>query len=267
MNPSAAAIVEINSETDFVARNDQFKQLVSSAAAAVLDLSTVKPSQASNYEVESTVLQNAKVDGTATTLSDAVSDVAGTVRENIKLRRGYRIAVPDGSYGTIGSYIHSGIAPGLGRIASLVLLQHSSGELHGESKDKIQELAHKLAMHVVGALPKYLERSAVPAGALDKEREVLSEQAARSGKPATIIAKMVEGRLSKYYEEVCFVEQPYIMDDKKKIKDVVAAAGKEVGVDDLRVNGFIRVQVGEGLQEEGKKDFAAEVAETIATSK
>jgi elongation factor Ts len=269
-NPTAAAIIEINSETDFVARNDQFKQLVSSAAAALLH-NTSASSDAATHEVATSILEATKMSGSgdgtsATTVGEAVADVAGSVRENIKLRRGYYVPVPSGSSGTIGTYIHGGIAPGLGRIASLVLLQHKEPAVTGESASHIQELAHKLAMHVVGAVPKYLNKGQVPESALEAEKKLLTEQAAASGKPPNIIEKMVQGRLSKFYEEVCLLEQPFIMDDKKKVKDVVTEAGKSAHTP-LELVAYLRVQVGEGLEEEGgKKDFAAEVAETLSAA-
>lgn len=125
----------------------------------------------------------------------------------------------------------------------------------------MQALANKLAMHVVGALPRYLDRSSVRPEALDAERAFLREQAAASGKLAAIVDRMVEGRLNKFYEEACLLEQPYILDDKRKVAQAVADAGQAAGAG-LQVMGFVRVQVGEGL-EIGVKDFAAEVAETL----
>jgi elongation factor Ts len=267
---TGAAIIEINSETDFVARNDQFKQLVSSAAAALLSNSSVVEGNkaTSTQEIPTSVLEATRMNdegSSSPTLAEAVADVAGSVRENIKLRRGYHVSIPSGSSGTIGSYIHGGIAPGLGRIASLVLLHHNE-QLTGETAHQIQDLAHKLAMHVVGAVPKYLDRRQVPETALEVEKKLLTEQAAQSGKPQNIIVKMVQGRLSKFYEEVCLVEQPFIMDDKKKIKDVVEEAALKGKINGgVELAAFLRVQVGDGLEEDGtrKKDFAAEVAETL----
>lgn len=266
-NPTSAAIIEINSETDFVARNDQFKRLVSSAAAALLaNTSAVASCTASStQEIPTSVVEATKMSDGPSTLAEAVAEVAGSVRENIKLRRGYHVTVPSGSCGTIGSYIHGGIAPGLGRIASLVLLQHKE-QLTGEAARQIQDLAHKLAMHVVGAVPKYLDRSQVPETALEAEKKLLTEQAAQSGKPQNIIEKMVQGRLSKFCEEVCLLEQPFIMDDKKKVQDVVQHAAETDKINGIELVAYLRVQVGEGLEEEEggrKKDFAAEVAETL----
>lgn len=251
VGPSAAAIVEINSETDFVARNDQFKDLVTSAAAAVLDHVSDTPQTTPVGELNAETLAAARTAAGAA-LPDAVAEVAGTVRENIRLRRAFAAA----GNGTIGSYVHGAVAPGLGRIASLILLEPASADK--QPSGDVKELAHKFAMHVVAAAPRYLDRTAVPEAAVAAERALLTEQAAASGKPANIIEKMVEGRIGKFYEEVCLVDQPYVVDDKKKVGAVAAAAG-------LRIAGFVRVQVGEGLEAE-EKDFAAEVAETVRAS-
>ena len=272
-SPTAAAIVEINSETDFVARNDQFKTLVSSAAHSLL-LSSTRIEQEKEGEVASDSLANIPYisrngDGTATnttttttkTIGEAVAEVAGTVRENIKLRRGFVLGCSDvGSDTTtsttavVGTYIHGSVGPGVGRIASIVLLQHPSND---QSSSEVKSIADSLAMHVVGAVPKYLDRRSVPLEALDAETTLLREQAAQTGKPDHIIEKMVQGRMSKFYEEVCLLEQPFIMDDKKKVKDVVKSH-------DATVTGFVRVQVGEGLEGgSDKKDFAAEVEEVV----
>ncbi|GAB4823613.1 hypothetical protein N2152v2_010659 [Parachlorella kessleri] len=278
----AAAAVEINSETDFVARNDQFRSLVSSAAAAALQLPPTAVGAGCELDLEA--LKDAKLED-GTRLEDAVVGVAGSVRENIRLRRGFAVAVPEGGRGLVGSYLHTAAAPGLGRIAGLVALQ--SGEELGAAAaaavqepsfprflfmdkvgpssspgERVTELAGKLAMHVVGTKPQYLSREHVPEDALAAERALLTEQALKSGKPANIVERMVAGRLGKFYEEWCLLEQPYILDDSQKVKDVLAAAAKQAGCGKLQVTSFVRVQVGEGLEAE-QKDFAAEVAETL----
>lgn len=127
-------------------------------------------------------------------------------------------------------------------------------------KPQVAELSHNLAMHAVGMRAQYLSRDAVPASVLEHERGVLTEQAATSGKPAAVVQKMVEGRLGKFYEEVCLLEQKYLLDDSQKVAAAVKAAGAKLGVQ-LKVAGMLRVQVGEGLQSAAAKDFAAEVAE------
>ncbi|KAL4434430.1 hypothetical protein ABPG75_000871 [Micractinium tetrahymenae] len=252
----AAAVVEINSETDFVARNDQFRSLVGCAAAAALGVAALRPGSSSEL-AEDALAAAAMPDGSGS-LADAVVGVAGSVRENVKLRRGFRLEAPGG---VIGTYLHGSVAPGLARIAGLVALQSGSGALAGDAAAQAQELAQKLAMQVVGATPKYLDRSAVPAEALEAESRVLREQALKSGKPEKIVDKIVAGRLDKYYGEVCLLEQAYIMDGDLQVRDVLKQSGKQLGAD-LKITGFVRVQVGEGLESE-EKDFAKEVEETL----
>ncbi|PSC75347.1 elongation factor Ts [Micractinium conductrix] len=250
-----AAVVEINSETDFVARNEQFRSLVGSAAAAALGVDALREGSAA--ELADAALRGAAMpDGG--TVEEAVVGLAGSVRENVRLRRGFRLAAPGG---VVGAYVHSAVAPGLGRIAGLVSLQSSSGALAGAAAVGAQELAHKLAMQVVGAVPRYLKRSQVPSAALEEESKLLREQALKSGKPEKIVDRIVAGRLDKFYGEVCLLEQAYIMDGDLKVQDVLKQSGKQLGAD-LQLTGFVRVQVGEGLEAE-QKDFAAEVAETL----
>ncbi|EFN51349.1 hypothetical protein CHLNCDRAFT_37444 [Chlorella variabilis] len=248
------AVVEINSETDFVARNSQFRALVGSAAAAALAVSAPRPGCAA--ELDGEVLRAARMPGGGT-LEEAVASVAASVRENVRLRRGFRLAAPGA---LVGAYLHQKAGDEAGRIAGLVALA-SSQPLAGAGAEQAQELAHKLAMQVVAAAPRFLDRSAVPAEALEAESRVLREQALSSGKPEKIVDKIVAGRLDKYYGEVCLAEQAFIMDGDLKVQDVLKRTGKQVG-SELRLTGFLRVQVGEGLEQE-QKDFAAEVAETL----
>lgn len=268
-NSSDVAIVEINSETDFVARNEQFQNLVSSAAAAVLK-STAMPQalpehQPQSFELDAHSLNECFMG--EVTLQDAVTDLAGTVRENLKLRRAFRLAVPQGVGGVCGTYLHAKVGPGLGlgRIAGAVVMQYES--MDGQaSRKKLEEFSDKLAMHVVGAIPRYLDRTAVPDAVLDAEKNVLTEQASTSGKPTNIVEKMVQGRLRKFYQEVCLLEQPFIHDDKISVAEAIQQAEQLSGFHGLKVTGFVRVQVGEGLESEsegGADTFAAEVAATL----
>eukprot|EP00887_Chlorella_sp_A99_P000456 scaffold17.g456.t1 len=254
--PGAAAVVEINSETDFVSRNDQFQALVGSAAAAALQVTATRPG---SHELELEALQAARMPQGASSLGDAVVAVAGSVRENVRLRRGFRLAAGPG--GAVGTYVHAAVGGGLGRIAGLVALE-SEPPAAGEAAAAVEDLARKLAMQVVGAAPRYLDRRSVPDDDLAAECALLREQAAKSGKPPAIVDKMVEGRLGKFYGEHCLLEQSFIMDGSQTVQQVLADVGKEAG-SKLSVSGFVRVQVGEGLEQEAKKDFAAEVAHTI----
>jgi elongation factor Ts len=204
---------QINSETDFVARNDQFLRLVSDAASAALALGKARgPAAAADLDVAA--LSAAHLPGGAA-LGDAVADVAAAVRENIRLRRAFFLApfTPSTSTAIIGAYIHGRVAPGLGRIASLVLLENTASNGFQSPAD----LAKNLAMHVAAASPRHVDRSQVPAADVEAERALLREQAAASGKPAAVVEKMVDGRMGKFYERVCLLEQRYILDDTMKV--------------------------------------------------
>lgn len=252
------AIVELNSETDFVARNQLFTSVVSRAAQALLEDHGARQSGGSGgrgncggsgnsgaagehcvWNVDAETLGAIVVEGGS--LSEAVQEVAGTVRENIKLRRGVVLeSVERASLGVVGTYVHSKVpgAPMCGRIAGAVLLGLGGGQGEQGDVSKLEDTANKLAMHVVGSVPKYLNRASVPAADLEKERQLLMEQAGTSGKPANIVEKMVEGRLNKFYQEHCLLEQAFVMDDKKRVKDVVRELGGNVAL-----QGFVRVTV------------------------
>lgn len=246
------AIVELNSETDFVARNQLFTSVVSRAAQALLEDHGARQSRGSGnsgnsgaagehcvWNVDAETLGAIVVEGGS--LSEAVQEVAGTVRENIKLRRGVVLESVEGaSLGVVGTYVHSKVpgAPMCGRIAGAVLLGLGGGQGEQGDVSKLEDTANKLAMHVVGSVPKYLNRASVPAADLEKERQLLMEQAGTSGKPANIVEKMVEGRLNKFYQEHCLLEQAFVMDDKKRVKDVVRELGGNVAL-----QGFVRVTV------------------------
>ena len=177
-----------------------------------------------------------------------------TIGENMSVRRTAQFSVESG---VVSSYVHNQIAPGLGKIGVLVALE-STGDA-----DKLAALGKQLAMHVAAAHPQALDKDDVDASSLDREREVLSEQARASGKPEEIIAKMVEGRLRKYYEEVCLLEQTYVIDGETKVRKVIENAGKDVGAP-VKLTGFARFQLGEGIEKE-ESDFAAEVAATLGS--
>lgn len=211
---NAAAIVEINSETDFVARNEHFQALVSQVAEAAL-----KSPGTGELDVKSLGVD------------EVVATVAAKVRENVRLRRAFRL---EGQ--TIGTYLHASIAPGVGRIAGLVSFDGDVIE---------EDLAKKLAMQVVGGVPRFLDKSSIPEHIVEEERKLLANQAASTGKPANIIDKIVLGRLDKYYEEVCLLEQRYIVDDSLKVKDLVPKGSS--------LKDFYRVQVGEGLDKENQE--------------
>jgi elongation factor Ts len=233
---STGAVVEVNAETDFVARNEQFQAFVRSVAAAAL---------AQGDDIEA--LKSAK--------GGELTQLIATVGENMSLRRAKRLAVKSG---VVASYLHNQTAPGLGRIGVLVALESAAPQ------DKLAALGRQLAMHVASAKPEALTQADVDARALERERGVLAEQARASGKPEAIIAKMVEGRLRKYYEDVVLMEQTYlgppIGEGEMKIAKVIEVASKQLGAP-VKVAGFVRFALGEGI-EKAANDFAAEVAKT-----
>ena len=235
------AAVELNSETDFVARNETFQDFVGKLAGVALEV---------GGDIDA--IKAAKFPGGANTVGEALTDLIAKIGENMNLRRAASISVDDG---VVCSYVHNQVAPGLGKIGVLVGLE-SKGD-----KTKLEALGRQIAMHVAAAQPQAVTREGVDASALERERDVLSEQARASGKPEDIIAKMVEGRLRKFYEEVVLLEQVFVIDGESKISKVLEAAAKDVGAP-VTIAGFVRLQLGEGIERE-EQDFAAEVAATL----
>lgn len=240
---TSGAVVEVNSETDFVARNDDFQGFVSNTASMALG---------TDGNLDS-LLAASYPDGGAA-LSDQLTTMIAKIGENMSVRRTAQFSVESG---VVSSYVHNQIAPGLGKIGVLVALE-STGDAA-----KLAALGKQLAMHVAAAHPTALDKDDVDASSLDRERDVLSEQARASGKPEEIIAKMVEGRLRKYYEEVCLLEQTYVIDGETKVRKVVENAANDVGAP-VKLTGFARFQLGEGI-EKAESDFAAEVAATLGS--
>ncbi|MFT5438602.1 MAG: elongation factor Ts [Alphaproteobacteria bacterium] len=234
---NSGAVVEVNSETDFVARNEQFQKFVSDVAGIALDA-------AGDLDV---INEAVMADGV--TVSEGVKTLVGTIGENMNLRRSAGLSVKNG---VVASYVHNASAPGLGKIAVLVGLE-STGDA-----EKLMAFGRQLAMHVAAAAPQWTDISDVDATAIDREREVLSDQARASGKPEEIVAKMVEGRIRKYYEEVVLTEQIFVIDGESKISKAVEAVGEDAGAP-VKVTGFVRFALGEGVEKE-ESDFAAEVA-------
>ncbi|SLN53964.1 translation elongation factor Ts [Oceanibacterium hippocampi] len=236
--PTAAAVVEINSETDFVARNEAFQTLVSTVAEIAL-------SNAGDHDRT----MAAAYPGTGRTVAEEVTNAIAKIGENMNFRRSTQIAVSDG---VVSAYVHSAAAPGLGKIGVLVGLE-SSGD-----KAKLAELGKGIAMHIAATNPQSVSTADLDQTLVERERAVLSEQARDSGKPEEIIAKMVEGRLRKFYEEVVLTEQTYVIDGETRIAKVVEQAAKDLGTP-VKIAGFARFAVGEGIEKD-EGDFAAEVA-------
>ncbi len=238
---TAGAIVEINAETDFVARNDQFQNFV----AAVSTLALKK-----EYDVEA--LKTEKYDSEQT-VEGQITHLIATIGENMNLRRCARLSV---SQGIVSSYIHNATAPGLGKIGVLVALE-SAGDA-----TKLNELGKKIAMHVAAASPIALKIEDVDPSILDRERNVLIEQARASGRPEDIIQKMVEGRVRKYYDDVVLLEQTYVLDGQTKISQVIEQTSKDLG-SPITLTGYVKFTLGEGI-EKVATDFAAEVQAQVA---
>ncbi|MBU6140528.1 MAG: elongation factor Ts [Proteobacteria bacterium] len=224
-----ASIIEVNSETDFVARNQKFQDFVAKLSVEALA-----------FGDDIAKFQAAK--------DEEVKQQISVIGENINIRR---ISTLEVSQGLVVSYVHNATAPNIGKIAVLVALESSASE------EKLNEFGKQLAMHIAAAKPEALSIEAVDPARLARETEVLKEQARASGKPESIIDKMIEGRIRKYYEEVVFLEQLFVMDDKLKIKDLLANFSKENGP--TKISGFKLFVLGDGIEKQ-ESDFAAEVA-------
>ncbi|HTI00517.1 MAG TPA: translation elongation factor Ts [Acidisoma sp.] len=232
--PNVAAMVEVNAETDFVARNETFQDFVETVAKIALEI---------GEDVEA--IKAASFPGTSHTVADQLTQLVATIGENMTIRRARVLRVPSG---VVATYVHSALKPGLGKIGVLVALEAAS-ELEG-----LETLGRQVGMHVAATRPDALDIDAVDPAALDRERAVLSEQARASGKPEAIIEKMVDGRIRKYYEEVVLLEQVWVHDGESRVRAVVEKTG-------AKLVGFTRFQLGEGIEKE-VTDFAAEVAAT-----
>lgn len=241
---SKAALVEINSETDFVARNDTFQEFVGTMA---------KLSLAADGDVET--LKGMDYPETGRNVADELTNKIATIGENMNIRRCTTVAV---SEGVVAAYMHSQTAPGLGKIGVLVGVE-SSGDA-----DKIAELGKQIAMHVAAIAPQSLTVEELDPELVERERNVLIDQAKESGRPDNIIEKMVEGRIRKFYQEVVLLEQAFVMDGKTRVGDVVDQLAKDLGTS-VKVTAFARFALGEGIEKE-EDDFAAEVAAVAGKS-
>jgi elongation factor Ts len=229
--PGKVAMVEINAETDFVARNEAFQGFVETVAKIALT---------TGEDVEA--LKAAAYPDTGRNVADELVHLVATIGENMTVRRVAVINVPGG---VAASYIHGALKPGLGKIGVIVGLE-------GKADEGIEALGRQIGMHVAATRPDALSVAEVDPAALEREKNVLSDQARASGKPEAIIEKMVEGRIKKYYEDVVLLEQVWVHDGESKVKAVVEKAG-------AKITRFVRFHLGEGIEKEAT-DFAAEVA-------
>ena len=231
------ALVEINTETDFVARNETFQEFVGKVAHVALR---------SGGDVNA--LSAADIPGGERNVADELTHMIATIGENMTLRRVANVSVENG---VLASYVHSAIAPGRGKIGVLVGLESDA------DTDKLAELGKQLAMHIAAAKPLAISQDDLDAVEVEREKAVLSEQARESGKPEEIIEKMVIGRLRKFYEEVCLLDQIFVIDGETKISNLLASATQELGAS-VSICDFALMVLGEGVEKK-EEDFAAEV--------
>jgi elongation factor Ts len=235
------AVVELNAETDFVARNSEFQSFVASLANLALSATDLDDLKTLNYPE------------TGRNVADELTQKIATIGENMSLRRMHRVEV---AHGAIVPYMHNATASGLGRIGVLVALESTA------DKATLVSLGKQIAMHIAATSPASLSIEDLDTESVAREREVLIEQAKSSGKPQEIAEKMVEGRMKKYYQEVVLLEQTSVIDGETRIADVISNAEKETGVD-IVLTAFVRFNLGEGVEKE-ESDFAAEVAAQLA---
>lgn len=237
------ALVEVNSETDFVARNDQFQGLVRGIAQAALG---------TGGDVAAT--SAAVLASTGKSVADSLTDAIATIGENMQLRRAAVIEVADG---VVASYVHNAVADGLGKIGVLVGLA-STGD-----KAKLAALGKQIAMHVAAAQPAAVRASEVDPSIVEREKAIFADQARQSGKPEAVIEKMIEGRIRKFYEEITLLAQAFVVNPDQTVQAAVDAVAKEIGAP-VEVTSFVRLVLGEGIEKE-VSDFAAEVAAAAGT--
>ncbi len=232
------AAVEVNSETDFVAKNEIFQAFVTSVTGLALETGA-----------DAAALAALTFPGSDISVADKLTANIATIGEHQSLRRTATLEV---SQGVVASYVHNAIAPGIGRIGVLVGLESAA------PADVLEPLARQIAMHVAAASPLALDESGLDPALVERERAIAREKAATSGKPAEIIEKMIEGGVRKFAQESTLVNQVFVIDGKTKVGDVVAAAAKAAGTG-ISLKGFVRMQLGEGIEKQ-QSDFAAEVA-------
>lgn len=231
-----AAVVEVNAETDFVARNDQFQAFCAVTAKAALNVADVTALGAATY-------------GNGKTIAEQLTENIATIGENMTLRRMAKLTV---GQGVIATYMHNAAAPNMGKIGVLVALEGTA------DATKLADLGKKIAMHIAAANPEFQTIADVTPAAIEREKNVLRDQALQSGKPADVVEKMIDGRIRKYYEEVVLMEQVFVMDGETKIAKLI-----EREAPGTKLAAFVRYQLGDGIVVE-ETDFAAEVAKVAA---
>ena len=232
-----AAIVEVNSETDFVARNDAFQQIAANVGKVALAYGTTEAVAAAKYP------------GSDKSVTDTIKDAVGTIGENLSFRRSAKLTV---AHGAVATYIHNAVADNLGKLGVLVAIE-TTGDAH-----KAGAFARQVAMHIAAINPLALTTEELDPTAVEREKAIFSEQARESGKPEAIIEKMVEGRLRKFYEEVVLLKQAFVLNPDVTVEKALADAEKDIGAP-AKITAYLRFALGEGIEKE-ETDFAAEVA-------
>ncbi|MEH6402453.1 MAG: translation elongation factor Ts [Sneathiella sp.] len=240
---TTGAIVEINAETDFVGRSDEFQSLVRGIASVAADVSD---------DVDA--IKGAKFPGSDDTVESTLTNAIATIGENMNLRRAQRVSVKNG---VVASYMHNAVTDGLGKIGILIAL-----ESEGDAA-KLEVLGKQIAMHVAATNPESISVDDLDPASVERERSVLSEQARESGKPEEIIAKMIDGRINKFYQEVVLLKQTFVIDGENSVEKAIDLVAKEIG-SPIKLTAMVRFAVGEGIEKE-ESDFAAEVAAAVSS--
>ncbi|OHV88244.1 translation elongation factor Ts [Mesorhizobium sp. ORS 3428] len=235
-----AAVVEVNSETDFVARNAAFQEIVAKVAKVALAYGTSEAVAAANYP------------GSDKSVTDTIKDAVGTIGENMGFRRSAKLTVP---HGAVATYVHNAVADGLGKLGVLVAIE-TTGNEHAANA-----FGRQVAMHVAATNPVALTAEEVDPALVEREKAIFSDQARQSGKPEAIIEKMVEGRLRKFYEEVVLLKQAFVLNPDITVEKALKDAEKEIGAP-AKISAYLRFALGEGIEKE-TTDFAAEVAAAV----
>ncbi|MDX8511489.1 translation elongation factor Ts [Mesorhizobium captivum] len=235
-----AAVVEVNSETDFVARNAAFQEIVANVAKVALAYGTTEAVAAAKYP------------GSDKSVTDTIKDAVGTIGENMGFRRSAKITVP---HGAVATYVHNAVADGLGKLGVLVAIE-TTGNEHAANA-----FGRQVAMHVAATNPMALTTEELDPAAVEREKAIFADQARQTGKPEAIIEKMVEGRLRKFYEEVVLLKQAFVLNPDITVEKALKDAEKEIGAP-AKISAYLRFALGEGIEKE-TTDFAAEVAAAV----
>jgi len=235
-----AVVVEVNSETDFVARNAAFQEIVANVSKVALAYGDTEAVAAAKYP------------GSDKSVADTIKDAVGTIGENMSFRRSAKLSV---SEGVVATYVHNAVADNLGKLGVLVAIETAGNH------DAARAFARQVAMHVAATNPLALTPEEVDATAVEREKAIFSDQARQSGKPENVIEKMIEGRMRKFYEEVVLLKQAFVLNPDLTVEAALKDAEKQIGAP-AKITGYIRFALGEGIEKE-ESDFAAEVAAAV----